>query len=330
MLSCESSADVAPVEFKGHTMGTTYSIKTIGPEVLKSEIEESLLEINQSLSTYIDTSLISSFNQSDSTLRLEKGGLSEMLLENYNISKEIFLLSGGAFDPTVMPLVNLWGFGYADKHQDQLPDTSLVDSVKRLVGFDKIKLTQDNGNLVINKPNPGIQLDFSAVAKGYGVDRLAEQIEAKGCTDYMVEIGGEVRCKGQPSQGRGWKIGINKPIENAGGREIQSIVELKDQSMATSGNYRNFYEVDGVKVSHSINPVSGFPERSSLLSATIVHKECAYADAMATACMILGLEKAKALIIDNEEYEAYFIFGLEDGSLGEWHSTGFPNIQSLE
>ncbi len=311
-------------------MGTTYSVKAHVAKLNQSDIENALFSVNQSLSTYIDTSLISAFNQCDSGMILENDDLSGMFVDNYRISREIHDLSGGAFDPTVMPLVNLWGFGYAEKQKNQLPDSLEVDSVRSLVGFNKISLVDHNGKNAISKSSPKVQLDFSAVAKGYGVDKLADLIEEKGGRAYMVEIGGEVRVKGQPSDGRRWTIGINKPEENAGNSEIQAIVELKDQAMATSGNYRNFYEVNGVKVSHSINPSTGYPERSSLLSATIVHPKCAYADAMATACMILGLEEAKDLINMNEAYEAYFIYGLEDGSFGEWQSDGFPNIQFLE
>ena len=328
--SC-GNVDVAyHIDIGGSTMGTTYAIKAHGPKFSKLEIEQRLHEINQSLSTYIDTSLISAFNQSDSGLVLANDGMSRMLLDNYRISQEIYNWSSGAFDPTVMPLVNLWGFGYVDKKKEELPDSSLVDSAKALIGFNKIGLNTQEGQTVLSKKNAHVQLDFSAVAKGYGVDKLAELLETKGCTSYMIEIGGEVRCKGRTSEGRPWKIGVNKPEENAGNEEIRAIIELEDQAMATSGNYRNFYEVDGIKISHSINPVTGFPERSSLLSATIVHTECAYADAVATACMILGLEKAKEIISHNEGYEAYFIFGLEDGSFGEWQSTGFPKIQFLE
>jgi thiamine biosynthesis lipoprotein len=331
LIGCEPTSTEQRELLSGKTMGTTYSIRLPKGEVSQTSIDSILVEINHSVSTYNTGSLISKFNQDSFgvELNLDDNGV-DHFLKNIEISHTLNQISDGAFDPSVMPLVNLWGFGYQENGRDEYPDSNSVDSVLTLIGFENFKVQKSVTDVTISKAFPGFELDFSAVAKGYAVDVIAEYIAGSGVENFMVEIGGEVVCRGQAKKNRKWVIGINKPVEGAGTNELKAKVELMDQAMATSGNYRNFYEVDGKKVSHSINPKLGYPEQNALLSASIVHRACANADAMATACMVLGLEKAKELVNSQKGYEGFFISGGPNGEYIEWQSSGFPNIQIIK
>ncbi|MDX1684204.1 MAG: FAD:protein FMN transferase [Saprospiraceae bacterium] len=332
IYSCQINDQNVYRTFQGETMGTTYSVICNSTDLQASAIDSILEKINASVSTYIDSSFISRINRSrDSIIALDTSDiLTSIFMDNLKISDRIFRLTSGAFDPTVMPLVNLWGFGYAERERETYPDSSRIDSILVFTGLDLIDLIEQEGQWFLKKEHPLVELDFSAVAKGYAVDAVAEHIEKTGCTAYLVEIGGEVRCEGVNESGKVWTIGINVPSSDAELGDFSMLTELKDMSMATSGNYRNFYEIDGIKVSHSINPGTGYPERSPLLSASIVTGSCAFADAIATSCMILGLEASKTLIPELQEVEAYFIFGTEDGQYSEWMSEGFPESEKIK
>jgi thiamine biosynthesis lipoprotein len=301
------------VTLKGQTMGTTYSIKYLDPEGIdhQSGIDSLLQTFNQSLSTYIPDSEISRFNKDTSwTFDLP------YFLPVLRSSRVIYEQSDGAFDPTVGPLVNAWGFGPDDSIK---PDSVLIDSLLRLTGFDRVFFDE----VMVTKPDSNIFLDFSAVAKGYGVDVIGAFLRNQGIENYFVEIGGEVLCKGKSQKNDKWRIGINKPSTDPEiSQEIQAIIELQDQALATSGNYRNFYEKDGVKYAHTISPYNGYPVNHSLLSATVVANDCMTADAWATAFMVMGYEKAKTIIESNKDLEAYFVFSGPDGEYDEYVSTG--------
>lgn len=310
----------------GETMGTTYNITYEGRENKKVLVDSVLLAVNKDVNTYDPNSTISSFNNaavgSDLSAKRNKH-----FIANYKLAMQVAQATNGAFDPTVMPLVNYWGFGYTPKKPVTAVDSTAIDSLLQLVGMDKLEYS----NTILQKTEAGTQLDFSALAKGYGVDEVGRLLEADGVKNYMVEIGGEVRARGINPRGEAWTIGINRPEEGVATTELQASLTLENSSVATSGNYRNFYEVDGVKYSHTINPKTGFPERNHMLSASIVASDCMLADAYATACMVLDVDAAKTLIENTEGLEAYFIYSTDDGQLETFTSEKLKDkIKVLE
>jgi len=313
------------LSLQGKTMGTYYNIiySEAREQNYQPQIDSLLEALNKQVSTYIPSSLISTFNQAEDSLVLSEIEQKDHFLENLSVASEIYTLSEGAFDPTVMPLVNYWGFGAEERRPVTSVDSALIDSLKMLVGFNKVRLIGgENDRLVLKKTEPGVQLDFSALAKGYGVDAIGRLLESKGVKDYLVEIGGEVGARGVNKQGEKWTIGVNQPSETSQLTDFVAVLSLDNQGMATSGNYRNFYEVNGVKYSHTINPKTGFPERNTLLSATIIAQYCMYADALATACMVMGTDAAFNWIQELQDVEAYLIYGEEDGGMGEKYTEG--------
>ncbi len=314
------------VTLEGQTMGTYYGLKyadSLGRN-FQGAIDSLLEEVNLGVSTYIESSLISQFNRSKATFTLgdTTRGPARHFLENYHAAKTVFRQSSGAFDPTVMPLVNYWGFGYTPKRKVMAVDSAAVDSLLRFVGFDKVTLSGS----VLQKSLPGVQLDFGGCAKGYGVDAMCRLLESKGITNYLVNIGGEVRARGVNAKGEVWVVGINKPEEDADLETVEAALPLKNRSVSTSGNYRNFYEANGVKYSHTINPRTGFPERTTLLSASVFAGNSVLADAYGTAFMVLGKENALKLAQSLDGVDAYLIFGKEDGSMGAEFTAGIKGL----
>lgn len=302
----------------GETMGTYYRITYLGKKNHQEEIDALLNEMLDELSTYIPTATISKFNQNaELQLKEEEGHHFKTV---FNKALEIYKSTSGAFEPTIMPLVNYWGFGYTEKKMAEA-DKTIVDSLRRLVGFDQILEEKVKKGIHYHKKNSNAQLDFSAIAKGYGVDILAELLESNAVTNYLIDIGGEVRANGKNEHGNLWSIGISTPKSEAALNEVQQIVLLENRSIASSGNYRNFHEKDGVKYGHTINPKSGFPEQNDLLSVSVFAKDCMTADAYATACMVLGMEKAYQLIDSNPDLEGYFIYGSKNGGLNTKYTT---------
>jgi thiamine biosynthesis lipoprotein len=318
-FACEQPAPKAllDVKLEGKTMGTTYHITYLDPDTVnhQNSIDSVLLAVNNSMSTYIPTSMISQFNQRDSMRQLE---VDMHFAKVYNLSREVFFATSGSFDPTVMPLVNLFGFGFKNLGT---VDSFKVDSLKAMIQFDSVVLVTImpetvSEKYIVFKKVPNVQLDFSAVAKGYGVDVVGLLLESKGITNYMVEIGGEVRVLGTNKDGELWRIGIDKPEEAAiPGVDLNAIIQLDNESMATSGNYRNFKEKDGKKYVHTINPKTGWPEINNTLSVSVVAKDCATADAYATAFMVMGVEKAYDIALADTALEAYFIYSGPNGEL---------------
>ena len=240
-------------KFSGPTMGTRYNVTysdTLARE-LQPEVDQLLLDINQEVSTYIDSSVISQFNQSPDPFALEDKLYTSSFeatgdfhfRNNYGFAVEVYKKTRGLFDPTVMPLVNYWGFGYTEKKAVTAVDSVVVDSLMQLVGFDKLAYLTDQGNYRLRKSHPGIQLDFSALAKGYAVDEIGRLLESRGIRNYLVDIGGEVRTRGKNQRGDWWRLGISLPEEGADMKAIFSTVQLDNRAMATSGNYRNYYLV---------------------------------------------------------------------------------------
>ena len=320
---------------EGQTMGTTYHVAYSDSlkRNFQNDIDQLLIDVNLDVSTYIDTSYISKFNRAEDEIFYlnirEKNAEPDPVhfRKNYETAYEIFMKSNGFFDPTIMPLVNYWGFGYTEKKAVEEVDSIRVDSLLQFVGMDKItKRSAKDGSVYLVKSAPGIQLDFSALAKGYGVDVVCELLEQNGIENFMVEIGGEVRAKGKNQRNDWWTVGINTPDINAKTSDVFSKVILQNRALATSGNYRNYYNVNGNIYAHTINPKTGFPEKSHLLSASVFAADCMTADAYATACMALGLEKAFELVSRSEDLDGFFIFSEPDGSLMYMHTKGMEDI----
>lgn len=298
---------------QGFVFGTQYHIIYNNDNNLKDSIEKELTKVNSSLSSFDKNSVISKVNRNEEAI------LDEMFMKVFNKSMEISNITKGAFDITVAPLVNAYGFGYGKKKEKVN-----VDSILPFIGYKKISL--QDGKIV--KENPQIELIASAIAKGFGVDVVAEYLEKKGVKDYMVEIGGEIRLKGKSSKNRKWKIGIDKPVDDvtASNRKLQEIISMDKGAMATSGNYRNFYYKDGKKYSHTIDPRTGYPVEHTILSASVIANNCMEADAYATSFMVLGLEGSKAVIEQNKNLEAYLIYSDKDGKYKVWMSKGIKEL----
>ena len=232
-------------------------------------------------------------------------------------SKEIYEHTSGAFDPTVGPLVNAWGFG--PDRSIETPDAAVIDSLIKLTGFDKIRFSQQ----LVTK-NPGMYLDFSAIAKGYAIDLVGAYLESFGAKDYLVEIGGEVRARGQNLKGSGWTIGIDDPLVEKTERKILAILEVNDLSLATSGNYRNYYEKDGKTYAHIIDPRTGYNRQHNLLSASVFTPDCMSADAYATGFMVMGLDDARNLVEQTDQMEAVLVY--QENSVVKTYVS--PGLQS--
>jgi len=286
--------------------------------------------VNNSMSTYIPTSLISVLNNTDSAFTMN---VDAHFFRVFKAAKTIHQKSGGAMNPAVMPLIQYWGFGPGDAPEHI--DSAKVDSLLLHTRFDSftgamvVVPNQGGGDTTyqISKKDPQAMLDFSAIAKGYGVDVLADWLEMKGYTNYFVEIGGEVRAKGADKTGKPWLIGLEDPVgSKLNDRKTAALVHLGNGAIATSGNYRNIREIDGVKYSHTFNPVTGYPELNNLLSASVYTFDCMDADGYATACMVLGLQGAQEMIERINGLEAYLIYTDESGNTKIWISDGMKDL----
>jgi len=315
-------------EMQGETMGTYYKVTYYDSlnRTLQPGVDSLLARLNQEVSTYIESSTISRFNQSDRGIPLtynpygeESRYENEHFKKNYSLAVSMFRATDGNLDVSVMPLVNYWGFGYSEKRKVTEVDSNRVDSLLQFVGLDNVEMNADS----LRKKMPGVQLDFSALAKGYGVDLIGAFLQERGIQHFFVDIGGEVVVSGESPRGDAWRIGISDPRDDAGLDDIQTAIPITNRAMATSGNYRNVYEVNGVKYSHTINPKTGYPERSSLLSATVLAPDCIRADALATACMVAGPDQALAYARNDDQVEVYLIIGLPEGGLDVRYSEGF-------
>ncbi|NJK85167.1 MAG: FAD:protein FMN transferase [Bacteroidales bacterium] len=256
------------------------------------------------MSTYVPNSIISRFNRNETGVIPD-----EHFLTIYKKAVEVNKKTNGAFDITVAPIVNAWGFGYTEKND---ADSAKIDSLLQYVGMDKLILE----GKTIQKKDPNVMFDFNAIAQGYSVDLVADFLESKGISAYMVEIGGEIKAKGKNPKNSKWRIGIDRPIDNnvIPGATLQNIIEISNYSLATSGNYRKFIEKEGRKYGHIINPKTGYPEYSNMLSVTVIAKDCMVADAYATSFMVMGKDKTIEFLNNNRELEAYLIFSDDSGN----------------
>ena len=320
LLACERPPAFETVVLSGATMGTTYNIKVVVPngerhsaEKLQIAIDSRLQAFNQSLSTYISDSEIVTLNQAPVGEWLP---VSERFLAVLTLSQQISQLSGGAFDATVAPLVNLWGFG-PDWKAHKAPAASDIEQALLSIGYQYIEIDSAQSRI---KKLIDVSLDFSAVAKGYGVDEIAELLWAEGFHHFMVEIGGELRLHGHNGEGKTWRIGVESP---AAGGKIRPIA-VSEVGVATSGDYRNYFEQDGVRFSHTINPKTGYPVQQELASVTVLAKNCMTADAWATAFMVLGYKKGYDLAIANN---LAVLFLLKEGE--EFKEISTPNFKKL-
>ena len=293
----------------GFIFGTTYNITYQSDIDLQKDIEAEMNKVNVSLSTFEPQSIISKVNQ-NRDVRLDN-----MFTEVFTLAEQISRETDGAFDITVAPLVNEWGFGFKS---GVAPNKHVIDSLKQLTGYQKVKLA---GGRVV-KTDPRIMLDCSAIAKGYGSDVVAKFLKSKGIDNFMVEIGGEIVTSGISPERVPWRIGVTKPEDDSLQQQqaLQTILNVTDKAMATSGNYRNFYYKGGKKYAHTIDPKTGYPVQHNILSATVIANSCAEADAYATAFMVMGLDKAKTVLEKHPELLAYLIYADQKGNNKVWFS----------
>lgn len=295
LIGCNT---VKKQQFYGTTQGSYYSIVYFDKQNrdFSASFDSIFKEIENTLSLWDENSMIRKVN------RNEDVELNQIFIDNFNYAIKASELSEGYFDPTIGPLVAAWGFHFKDG-VEMTPE--IVDSLKQLVDYRKIRI--ENGKVV--KENPAMTLDFNAVAQGYTADKIGEMLLANGVENFLVDVGGEIMVKGCKPNNEPWKIGVEKPAENKDSeRIVQEIMELKDRSIVTSGNYRKYIEKNGKRYSHSLNPATGYPSENSLLSATIICDNTAWADCLASICMLVGIEKAKEILKTQDGVDAYFIY----------------------
>ncbi|EIJ38881.1 membrane-associated lipoprotein involved in thiamine biosynthesis [Galbibacter orientalis DSM 19592] len=324
-VSCSSTDKEADFKVEqGYALGTTYTIKyeaTDEEQNLKPLIEAVFDTVNMSMSTYLPTSDISAINRGDSTIAVDK-----YFKEVYVTAKEVYKKTGGFFDPTIGALANAWGFGpeMAIDHMKK----SEVDSLLEFTGFDKVYMSDDQR---IIKKNKNIYLDFNALAKGYTIDLIGRMFDRNKVKNYLIEVGGEILTRGNSkttNKVKNWVVAIDSPTQDTEQRVLIAKVQLKDKAMATSGNYRKFRvdEETGEHYVHIINPLTGYPQKSNVLSVSVVAQTCMVADAYATALMVMPLDKAKELLKSTSEIDAYIISADKDGDLVEYKTKGFQEL----
>ncbi len=294
---------------EGNIFGTTYRIIYQSKEDLNSGILQELEKVDNSLSTFKPNSTISLINSN-------KGKATDPLFrEVFRISMDVARQTNGAFDITVAPLVNAWGFGFKNKANIS---PKRIDSLLALIGYNRVRLEND----MLVKSDRRIMLDCSGVAKGYGCDRVARFLESNNIKNYMIEIGGEIRAHGVNGQQESWTIGVVRPQDDnkSQNNTLQNVLKLSDVALATSGNYRNFYYQNGRKYAHTIDPKTGYPVQHSILSSTVLAPTCAEADAYATSFMVMGLEKAKKVLARHPRLQALFIYTDSAGRYKTWCS----------
>jgi len=307
-ISCNDLAKKQYQKFEGLALGTVFHI-TYDPseyEIAENEIDSLLHLVNKSMSTYIPNSNISKINSGDTTIIVD-----ELFVEVFNKSDRIYKETDGYFDPTIGIIVNAWGFG--PKGQLEAVDTTQIQTMLTFVGFNNVKI--ENG--IVQKKFIKTYIDFNAIAKGFAVDVIGRYLEHRNIDNYLIEIGGEIRARGVNSSSNPWTIAIEKPNFD-GSRSFQSVIELSNESIATSGNYRKFKidSLTGEKYAHTMDPKTGFPSKSNLLSASVIsEKDCADVDAYATALMSMGLEKSKEFLRNYPDLKAFLIFSEDDGQI---------------
>jgi FAD:protein FMN transferase len=315
LYSC--SSEQKKIMFRGETQGTYYAMTYFDSEDrnFQPEVDSILNAFDHSVSLWEPGSIISRINRGDSAVKPD-----EWFIDIFKQSQNIAAKTGGDFDCTVGPLVNAWGFGFKGKIK---MDQAKVDSLLQYVGYQKVSL--DNQNRII-KPE-GFKFDFNAIAQGYSDDVIGNFLASKGIKNYLIDIGGEVLAKGSKPDGKPWLVGIENPAaDSLSERTINTRVKLIDKALATSGSYRKYYEENGVRYSHTIDPHSGYPVRHSLLSVSVLAKDCATADGYATAFMVMGFDKARAFAENHPDMEAFFIMDGGDGTFKTYATKGLENL----
>ncbi|MFT6998587.1 MAG: thiamine biosynthesis lipoprotein [Cryomorphaceae bacterium] len=305
---------------QGEAQGTTYSIKYTGKsQIKKAQIDSVLDQFDLSLSAWVQESVLTKFNNEDSILVSDNH-----FLTMFYRGKEIHDMTDGAFQPMIMPLVRAWGFG---PEGGELKEGENLDSLKKFVNYDFQVIADEDGKSILFVKNLGYQMDVNGIAQGYSVDVVADFLEICGIDNYMVEIGGELKAKGKNENEEHWRIGVDKPSSTAENRQLEAIVTLKDASLATSGSYRKFYEKDGRKYSHTIDPATGEPVNHNLLSATVLASNCTSADAFATAFMVMGVEGTIEFIAAHPEMNLQvFLIYDENGVVVTYTSEGLKGV----
>ena len=305
---------------EGFVFGTTYNISYQYDENLQAEVEAKLQQVDEALSMFNEKSVITNVNQGDGVIPDTEVG--QMFMDVYQLAYEIAQDTEGAFDITVAPLVNAWGFGFKN---GEMPTREQVDSIRQFVGYQLIKI-EESGKRKVKKSDTRVMLDCSAIAKGYATDLVAKMLSDKGIKNYMVEIGGEVVTKGISAKRLPWKIGVVKPTDDSLHvvNELQTTLNITDKAMATSGNYRNFYYKGGRKYAHTIDPKTGYPVQHNILSATVLCDQCAKADSYATAFMVMGMEGATKILERHPELMAYLIYD-DHGQNKVWFSPSLAD-----
>lgn len=314
LLACNREAAVTTT-IDGFALGTTYHIVVRSDRTLEiqNELDSLFASANRSMSLYDDSSLLCRIN------RNETDSLDAHLIRCIEIAKGVSRESDGLYDITVKPLSEVWGFAARDKTSN--PN---IDSLLRFVGYEKISIV--NGRLV--KQNPGTQFDLNSIAKGYIVDLVAQYLDSLGIANYLVEIGGEIDCKGLNPKNKEWSVAIDRPVEGnfTPGEDVQVILEITNTGLATSGNYRRFYtDESGRKIVHTINPKTGMSQISNLLSATILAENCALADAYGTMMMAVGLDKAMEILESRSDIEGFLVYTDEKGNYQTFVSSGLKD-----
>ena len=317
ITACNQNAPKEYFKLTGFTQGTTYGViyyDSLGRN-FSDEIESILFQVDTSMSVYNPESIINEFNNSKTGTEVDS-----LLADVVNISLKISAETNNAFDITVGPRVKAWGL---HMKKGEMPSDDQVEKLLANIGTDKICIT----NHFLSKMNGDVMIDVNAIAQGYTVDVVSEFLETNGVNNYLVELGGEIRSKGESPRGDKWIVGVDKPFDNAlSGETLQVKLAITNSSLVTSGNYRKFFEKDGVKYSHTINPKTGYPVTHTLLSATVIDKTAARADALATAFMVMGMDSTKNWLAKNSEVEAYLIYSNENGEYEVWMSDGVTEM----
>ncbi len=305
------------IKIGGETQGTYYAITyySLDSSNIQPAIDSLLKRFDSTASTYKPNSIITRLNANDSMVRADA-----MFETIFNKAMDVSEKTNGAFDVTVGPLVYAWGFGLTNRLK---MNQHIVDSLLPLVGYKKVKLE----NRKLRKTDPRIRIDFNAIAQGYAVDVVGEYLESKGIKSYIIDIGGEVLARGAKPNHENWSVAIEKPTQNADDeRTIQAVVMLEEMAISTSGSYRKFYEENGIRYSHTIDPANGYPVKHTLLSVSVLAKDCMTADAYATAFMVMGVEKGKEFLENHSDLEAYFIYTSPSDSLKTFYTKGFEKL----
>lgn len=325
LIACkQATPSIDYYSIQGETMGTYYNIKYSDRKGrnLKPTIDSLLVSINLSLSTYIPDSYISKLNANRNEIISMK--IDSHFNTNYYEAIKVHQQTDGLYDPTIGAMTNYYGFGKDRRVLRENIPVSTLDSLKTLVGLTKMQLEIKNDSCFISKDDPNLQVDFSSIAKGYAVDEISALLSSKGCENHLVDIGGDGLAQGFNPSNVDWSIGINKPLENSALNDFALVITVTNKGLATSGNYRNFYTAGDKKYAHTINPKTALPEISTLLSVSVIADNCMLADAYATACMVMGLEKSQSLISKMDGIEACWIHDQDqDGVLEMSMSTGF-------